>query len=254
MKLRTRRSGADAHARNRTIKTSLPTGALPLAIALSVLIVVPIARAAGDDNAARESRATGGAPVAVEAMHKVKIRAKVTRARALNGAAIRVSGRTVGTGRGKAHVRLAVRRSGSRAWKTVATTNVRAGKMFTVSWRGNRAGRYMSRVSVRKFGQTAIDRTGRVYVFRRSFASYYGPGLYGGALACGGRLSPGTVGVAHKTLPCGTRVTFTLGNGRVVTAPVIDRGPFVAGREWDLTSGLKNKLGFGSTGAVYTTR
>ncbi len=234
---------------------NLPAGALPLLAATAVLIAVPIARAAGDDSTVTRGGAAGGAsPIAVEASRSPKISAKVTSTRAFSGRAIRVSGKTAGTGRGKSHVRLSVRASGSRAWRTVATTNVRAGKKFVLKWRGGRPGRYMSRVSVRKFGQTAIDRTGRVLVFRKSFASYYGPGLYGGGLACGGRLSPGTVGVAHKTLPCGTRVTFTLGNGRVVTTRVIDRGPFIAGREWDLTAALKNKLGFGSTGPVYTTR
>ena len=37
-------------------------------------------------------------------------------------------------------------------------------------------------------------------------ASYYGPGLYGNGVACGGTLEPGTLGVANKTLPCGTKV------------------------------------------------
>jgi rare lipoprotein A (peptidoglycan hydrolase) len=70
--------------------------------------------------------------------------------------------------------------------------------------------------------------------------SWYGPGLYGNGGACGmipGGLTPETVGVAHRTLPCGTRVTFRY-NGITVTTQVIDRGPYVAGRTWDMTRGL----------------
>ena len=46
-----------------------------------------------------------------------------------------------------------------------------------------------------------------------------------------------TVGVAHKTLPCGTRVAFRY-NGVTVITQVIDRGPYVSGRQWDMTHGL----------------
>ena len=53
-------------------------------------------------------------------------------------------------------------------------------------------------------------------------------------LACGGRLGAGTIGVAHKTLPCGTRLTLRH-RGRTVRVRVIDRGPFVGGREFDLS-------------------
>ena len=70
--------------------------------------------------------------------------------------------------------------------------------------------------------------------------SWYGPGLYGNGGACGmvpGGIQPDTVGVAHRTLPCGTKVTFRY-NGRTATARVIDRGPYVAGRTWDMTHGL----------------
>jgi rare lipoprotein A (peptidoglycan hydrolase) len=70
--------------------------------------------------------------------------------------------------------------------------------------------------------------------------SWYGPGFYGNNGACGmipGGLQPDTVGVAHRTLPCGTKVTFRY-NGRTVTTMVIDRGPYVAGRIWDMTHGL----------------
>src|SRR4051812_44608736 len=41
-------------------------------------------------------------------------------------------------------------------------------------------------------------------------ASWYGPGLYGGHLACGGTLTPQTAGVANKTLGCGTKVRLCL--------------------------------------------
>jgi hypothetical protein len=70
--------------------------------------------------------------------------------------------------------------------------------------------------------------------------SWYGPGFYGRNGACGmvpGGIQADTVGVAHRTLPCGTKVTFRY-NGRTVTTMVIDRGPYVAGRTWDMTKGL----------------
>lgn len=70
--------------------------------------------------------------------------------------------------------------------------------------------------------------------------SWYGPGFYGNNGACGmmpGGMTADTVGVAHRTLPCGTKVTFRY-NGVTVVARVIDRGPYVSGRIWDMTHGL----------------
>lgn len=72
-------------------------------------------------------------------------------------------------------------------------------------------------------------------------ASWYGPGLYGNHLACGGTLEPGTWGVANKSLPCGSRVRLCF--SRCVTAPVIDRGPYVGGRTFDLTAPVHQALG-----------
>jgi hypothetical protein len=66
---------------------------------------------------------------------------------------------------------------------------------------------------------------------------------YGLGLACGGLLGRHELGVAHKTERCGTLITFTY-NGRSVTVPVIDRGPYIAGREWDLTGATAEALGF----------
>ena len=70
--------------------------------------------------------------------------------------------------------------------------------------------------------------------------SWYGPGFYGNNGACGlvpGGIQKDTVGVAHRTLPCGTKVTFRY-LGHTVTSMVIDRGPYVQGRIWDMTHGL----------------
>jgi Lytic transglycolase len=72
---------------------------------------------------------------------------------------------------------------------------------------------------------------------------------YGRGLACGGLLGRDQLGVAHKTAPCGTRITFTY-DGRSITVPVIDRGPYVAGREWDLTGATASALRFPGLGRI----
>ena len=72
---------------------------------------------------------------------------------------------------------------------------------------------------------------------------------YGLGLACGGVLGRNELGVAHKTAPCGTLITFTYG-GRSLTVPVIDRGPYIAGREWDLTGATAAALGFPGLGKI----
>ncbi len=82
--------------------------------------------------------------------------------------------------------------------------------------------------------------------------SFYGPGLYGKRTACGLAYTKTIVGVAHRTLPCGTLVTFrNPANGITVTMPVIDRGPYVAGRTWDLSGGACLALKHCYTGSLY---
>ena len=73
-------------------------------------------------------------------------------------------------------------------------------------------------------------------------ASWYGPGFYGNRTACGQVYTPELLGVAHLNLPCGTLLTLTYG-GRTVTVPVIDRGPYIAGRAIDLSNATKLALG-----------
>jgi hypothetical protein len=70
-----------------------------------------------------------------------------------------------------------------------------------------------------------------------SEVSWYGKQFYGNRTACGQTYSSTIIGVAHKTLPCGTRVTFRYG-GVTITTTVIDRGPYVEGRDFDLSRHL----------------
>lgn len=84
-------------------------------------------------------------------------------------------------------------------------------------------------------------------VFRDAVASRFDD--YDLPLACGGVLGRAQQGVAHKTLPCGTRITIRY-RGRQVQVPVIDRGPYVAGREFDLAGATANTLGFGGVHVI----
>jgi hypothetical protein len=86
---------------------------------------------------------------------------------------------------------------------------------------------------------------------RAAGATWYGPGLYGNHTACGQVLRPGTVGAAHRSLPCGTAVKFAY-RGRQLVTTVIDRGPYSHGNAWDLTNGARRALGFeGSNRVLY---
>jgi rare lipoprotein A (peptidoglycan hydrolase) len=85
--------------------------------------------------------------------------------------------------------------------------------------------------------------------FRFAGATWYGPGFYGKQTACGQTLRPGTLGVAHRSLPCGTVVKFVFGGHQVVTR-VIDRGPYAMGVAWDLTNGTREALGFEGSGRI----
>lgn len=78
---------------------------------------------------------------------------------------------------------------------------------------------------------------------RSGGATWYGPGFYGNRTACGQVLRPQTIGVAHRSLPCGTAVRFAY-RGRYIVTTVIDRGPYATGIVWDLTNGARAALGF----------
>ena len=75
-----------------------------------------------------------------------------------------------------------------------------------------------------------------------ALAGSSGPAAFGRRTACGGVLHADTEGVAHPTLPCGARIFISYGGVKVLTQ-VVDRGPYVPGREFDLTEALAQRLG-----------
>ncbi len=64
-------------------------------------------------------------------------------------------------------------------------------------------------------------------------------------------MSPVLVGVASRTLPCGTLVLVNY-KGHRLTVPVIDRGPYANGATWDLTWGAASALTITETVRIKT--
>jgi rare lipoprotein A len=153
-----------------------------------------------------------------------------------------VSGHIAGAAAGRA---VALQRRAGAGWRTIDRDRTAAGGAFAFRFHPRRPGSAVVRVR----GEAVTRHVGRLNVYRRALASWYGPGLYGGHLGCGGTLTPHTLGVASKTLRCGAKVTLRHG-GRTVRVPVVDRGPYAGGRELDLTAATKDRLGFSGTGTI----
>lgn len=202
--------------------------------------------------AANASAAAGAARAASRA-HRVAVASRLVvkrRAHAVRaGGAVRVHGVLLPRERGQ---RVTVEGRTARGWRTVGRGVTRADGHFTARVVATRLGKTKLRVRSPATEANTATRAaaGSVSGYRGSLASWYG--LYGGPLACGGTLGYSQLGVAHKSLPCGTKVTIRYG-GRKVTVPVIDRGPYAGSREWDLTGATARALGFRGVGTVWTT-
>jgi rare lipoprotein A (peptidoglycan hydrolase) len=59
------------------------------------------------------------------------------------------------------------------------------------------------------------------------------------------------VGVANRTLPCGTLVKVSY-KGHALTVPVLDRGPYANHADWDLTAGAAQALDITETVRIHT--
>jgi rare lipoprotein A len=164
---------------------------------------------------------------------------------ALLGRWQRVAGTLDGAGRGEGL--LLQRSDGSSGWVTVARATTGTGGGFAVRWRPNRIGRFTLRAVPAGAAAVATATealpTTPTTVYSAAIATQYGRGSYGSRTACGTILRPSTIGVAHKSLPCGTLVEFYY-RGATIKAPVIDRGPYANGAIWDLTDAAARTLRF----------
>ena len=204
----------------------------------------PVAQSSGAESApAGVDADTGTQVIAVRS----RIRARVGGRHAVVGDKVKVKGTVSPAG---AQRRVVVSIGGGRH----ALTAGRNGS-FALAWRAPSTGVYDVSVRARsnRVATGSRDSGGRVTVYRPAAASWYAPGLYGNPLACGGTLSAATMGMANKSLPCGTEVHLRYGS-RSVTVPVIDRGPYAGNREYDLTAATKQALGFPDVGTVLTSR
>jgi rare lipoprotein A len=84
---------------------------------------------------------------------------------------------------------------------------------------------------------TVVQYQGKFKPFKKTaHASYYADRFNGRRTASGRVYDKNKLTAAHKSLPFGTKVRVTnLANGKSVIVEVIDRGPFVRGREIDLS-------------------
>ena len=141
---------------------------------------------------------------------------------------------------------------GRHGWSTIARARTSSHGGFRLRYvaRATESERVRLRFSGDAYDRAARRPLGHLNVYRLAEASWYGGG---GGMACGGTLTSTTMGVANRTLPCGTLVTLRY-DGHSVRVPVVDRGPFVAGREFDLTEATKQALRFGGVGEVWSTR
>ena len=169
----------------------------------------------------------------------------------LAGRAALVRGRLLTQGAGLSGEDVLLQAWKGRRWSTLAGARTGAAGRFLLRYLPRRIG--SERVRVRFSGAADLPAArralGRLNVYRPVQASWYGGG---GGLACGGSLTGATMGVASRTLPCGMLVTLHF-QGRSVRVPVVDRGPYVEGREFDLTEATKLALRFGDTGELWST-
>ena len=137
-----------------------------------------------------------------------------------------------------------------RGWRNVARGRVRRTTRFAVTWRADRSGRLSLRVThARRLRAADAAPVALVNVYRPASATFFGPGLFGNQTFCGQTLTPLLLGLAHRRLPCGTRVAIVY-DRRELIVPVVDRGPFHDDYDWDLTQATADALGFNTSGTI----
>jgi rare lipoprotein A len=144
--------------------------------------------------------------------------------------------------------RVALQAGTGRGWHTVARTRTGRRGGYTMRFAAPAGSGVALRVRFAgdRLNSRSTAKAGVATVLQPTVASWYSDG---GATACGFHAY---YGVAHLSLPCGTKVTISNGS-RSVVATVDDRGPFVGGRTYDLNQNVAGALGFGGVGTVYVS-
>src|SRR5687768_1507947 len=140
----------------------------------------------------------------------------------------------------------------AQTWRSEARTVVGRKGRFSVRWSPRVLGQQRIRATLQRRRSATVTSASSevsVRVFKPAMATWYGPGLYGNTTACGQKLTKELVGIAHKSLPCGTMVEVAY-RGTSIVVPVVDRGPFVKGMTWDLTEAAAQQLGFIETARI----
>ncbi len=220
------------------------------AAALATIVVVPTVASSDATPAKAATKASAAKPAGARKRSRAKVSIDHVRRNVTMGSSVIVTGTLTPHSKGRV-VRL--QKQAGKAWKTIDRTLTRKGGDFRLTYKPRSTGRMTLRVRFPgDLGARPAKRSaGYVNVFRRARASWYA--LYGNRTACGQTLGYSTLGVAHKSLPCGTKLTVRY-HGRSARVKVIDRGPFVGGREFDLTAATKRKLHFGSLGTVLVNK
>ena len=216
---------------------------------MAALLTLPATAAASDGGTSGNSG--GGATYTTAPAGEISLTvasgAWLGRATRIRGRSEELSGRTVAIER---------RRSSGSEWVSVASVRVGDDGRFATKWTPAKTGRHQFRAlpsTATSAGdanaQAAASSVKRMTVYQSVTSTWYGPGFYGQRTACGQRLTTTILGVAHKTLPCGTKVALRA-NGRSIVVPVIDRGPYARGVTYDLTRETADRLGVMHTAQI----
>ena len=134
-------------------------------------------------------------------------------------------------------------------WAATAHSTVASDGSFSVVWRANHIGRFAFKAILQSgagLRAAGASPTVTVTVYRSARATLYGPGFYGKRTACGVKLTRSTIGLANRTLRCGEHVSVYF-QGRTLSVPVIDRGPYANSADFDLTMATGRALGIDGT-------
>ena len=138
-------------------------------------------------------------------------------------------------------------------WAPTASATIGSDGSFSAVWTTDHIGRFLIRAVIGSASSantaSADAPTVTSTIYRQSIATQYGPGFYGQKTACGHQLTQTSIGVANRTLKCGSDVAI-LYRGRTMVVPVIDRGPYANHADWDLTEATARALGISGTATI----